>query len=175
MNKGRTSVRRTEKGRTNYRFAIVVSRFNETVTEKLLAGALACLKDHGVPKRGVGVYHCPGAFELPQVAGMLARWKRWDAIICLGAVIRGATPHFEYVSAEAARGIQDVALRYALPVVFGVLTTNTEQQAMERAGGRHGNKGWDAVLTAMEMSDLVSRMRSETKKSQQEKGTRRVG
>lgn len=106
---------------------------------------------------------------------MLARKRRWDAIICLGAVIRGATPHFEYVSAEAARGIQDVAMRYALPVVFGVLTTNTERQAMERAGGRHGNKGWDAVLTAMEMSDLVSRIRSETKKSQQEKGARRVG
>lgn len=140
----------------------MVSRFNESVTEKLLAGASACLRKHGIVQKQVGLYRCPGAFELPQVAAMLARTNRWDAIICLGAVIRGATPHFEYVSAEAARGIQTVALQYGLPVVFGVLTTNTVRQAMERAGGKHGNKGWDAVMTAFDMVDLGSLIQRES-------------
>jgi 6,7-dimethyl-8-ribityllumazine synthase len=135
---------------------------------------MACLRENGVPGKSVGVFRCPGAFELPQVAAMLARRKRWDAIICLGAVIRGATPHFEYVSAEAARGIQNVAIQYAIPVVFGVLTTLTERQAFERAGGRHGNKGWDAVVTAMEMTDLGSQIRPESGKSKPSKRGRRV-
>lgn len=101
---------------------------------------------------------CPGAFELPLAAERLARTRRWDAIICLGAVIRGETPHFEYVSSACAHGIQDVALRHGLPVVFGVLTTDTLAQAKARAGGRHGNKGWDASLTAIDMIGLVKKI-----------------
>jgi len=134
--------------------AVVVSRFHPSITDRLLAGAEECLRKHRVPKSRWQVFSCPGAFELPQVAGRLAEQKKWDCIICLGAVIRGETPHFEYVSSGAARGIQDVALRYSLPVVFGVLTTDTERQAQARAGGDHGNKGWDAVLTALEMCAL---------------------
>jgi 6,7-dimethyl-8-ribityllumazine synthase len=103
-------------------------------------------------EHNVGVFWCPGAFELPQMAGILAASKRWDAIVCLGAVIRGETAHFEYVAAEAARGIQEVALQWGLPATFGVLTTENERQAKERAGGRHGNKGWDAALAAIEMA-----------------------
>ncbi len=105
------------------------------------------------------MFYCPGAFELPQVANRLAASRRWDAIICLGAVIRGETPHFEYISSETAQGIQDVALRSSVPVIFGVLTTNTEQQALERAGGKHGNKGWDAALAAIEMANLFRKLK----------------
>lgn len=137
---------------TKLRFAVLVSRFNQNITSKLLDGAEQCLRDHGVPKKNWEVIFCPGAFELPQVANLLAEQKKWDAIICLGAVIRGDTPHFEYISAETARGIQDVALRYSLPVVFGVLTTENEQQALDRVGGVQGHKGWDAALTAIEMA-----------------------
>ncbi|RPI06382.1 MAG: 6,7-dimethyl-8-ribityllumazine synthase [Ignavibacteriae bacterium] len=136
------------------RIALVVSRFNQQITDKLLEGAVQCLRDHGVPEKNRKLIFCPGAFELPQVANRLARQKKWDAIICLGAVIRGETPHFEYISAETARGIQDVALHFSLPVVFGVLTTNTERQALARAGGVKGNKGWDAAWTALEMAAL---------------------
>jgi 6,7-dimethyl-8-ribityllumazine synthase len=136
------------------RIAVVVSRFNSQVTRRLLAGAIECLRAHGVPERQARVYVCPGAFELPQTANRLAAQRSWDAIVCLGAVIRGETPHFEYVSAEAARGIQEVALRHGIPVIFGVLTTNTERQALARAGGRHGNKGWDAAVAALEMIAL---------------------
>lgn len=103
--------------------------------------------------------YCPGAFELPQVAQQLAQQKRWDAIICLGAVIRGETPHFDYVCKETARGIQDVALRYSIPVVFGVLTTDNERQALDRVGGPQGHKGWDAALTAMDMAFLFQSLK----------------
>jgi 6,7-dimethyl-8-ribityllumazine synthase len=136
------------------RFAIVVSRFNYHITAKLLEGTEHCLHDHGVTENNKKVMFCPGAFELPQVANLLASQNTWDAIICLGAVIRGETPHFEYISSETARGIQDVALRHSLPVVFGVLTTDTEQQALDRVGGAQGHKGWDAALTALEMAAL---------------------
>jgi len=136
------------------RFAVVVSRFNEHITAKLLEGAEHCLREHGVLEKNRKVMFCPGAFELPQVANQLAVQKKWDAIICLGAVIRGDTPHFEFVAAETARGIQDVALRHSLPVVFGVLTTDNEQQALDRVGGAQGHKGWDAALTALEMAAL---------------------
>jgi 6,7-dimethyl-8-ribityllumazine synthase len=125
----------------------------------LLEGAEHCLRDHGVPKKNQKVIFCPGAFELPQVANLLAEQKKWDAIICLGAIIRGDTPHFEYISAETARGIQDVALRYSLPVVFGVLTTDNEQQALDRVGGAQGHKGWDAALTALEMAALFKTLK----------------
>lgn len=145
------------------RFAIVVSRFNHHITEKLLEGAENCLRDHGVPKKDWEVMFCPGAFELPQVANRLAEQKKWDAIICLGAIIRGDTPHFEYICAETTRGIQNVALRYSLPVVFGVLTTDSEQQALERVGGTQGHKGWDAALTAIEMATLFKTLKQNSR------------
>lgn len=144
-------------------FAIVVSRFNHHITAKLLEGAEDCLRDHGVPEKNRKVIFCPGAFELPQVANRLAFQRKWDAIICLGAVIRGDTPHFEYISAETARGIQEVALRYSLPVVFGVLTTDNEQQARDRVGGMQGNKGWDAALTALEMAALFKTLKRKSR------------
>ena len=127
----------------------------------MLNGALACLRAHGLPKSRTKILQCPGAFELPQVANALVMSSRWDAVICLGAVIRGETPHFDYVAAEASRGIQEVALRSRTPVIFGVLTTDTEEQAHERAGGRHGNKGWDAGIAAIEMATLFRRIERE--------------
>jgi 6,7-dimethyl-8-ribityllumazine synthase len=136
------------------RFAIVVSRFNHHITAKLLEGAEQCLRAHGIPERNWNVIFCPGAFELPQVANRLAIQKKWNAIICLGAIIRGDTPHFEYIATESARGIQNVALRSSIPIVFGVLTTDNERQALDRVGGSQGHKGWEAVLTALEMADL---------------------
>jgi 6,7-dimethyl-8-ribityllumazine synthase len=147
-------VQQTRTSGRGYRFAIVVSRFNVSITKKLLDAAVDCLKKHGVRKEDVRIFPCPGAFELPQVANVLCASGNWDAVICLGAVIRGETPHFEYVSSEAARGIQNVSLWHSLPVTFGVLTTDTKQQALERAGGKHGNKGWDAALAALEMAHL---------------------
>jgi 6,7-dimethyl-8-ribityllumazine synthase len=143
-----------QESAAKFRFAIVVSRFNHSITERLLEGAEQCLREHNVSEKNRKVVYCPGAFELPQVANRLAEQKKWDAIICLGAVIRGETPHFEYVSTETARGIQTVALRHSLPVVFGVLTTDNEQQAIDRAGGSQGHKGRDAALTAIEMAAL---------------------
>jgi 6,7-dimethyl-8-ribityllumazine synthase len=149
--------RRTFKGSADkLRFAVIVSRFNYHITAKLLEGVEHCLRDHGVLEKNWKVVFCPGAFELPQVANQLAVQNKWDAIICLGAIIRGETPHFEYISAETARGIQDVALRNSLPVVFGVLTTDNEQQALDRVGGAQGHKGWDAALTALEMATLFT-------------------
>jgi 6,7-dimethyl-8-ribityllumazine synthase len=145
------------------RIAVIVSSFNGEITEKLLGGALECLRKHGAADSDFAVFRCPGAFELPQAASMLARSDRWDAIICLGAVIRGETPHFNYVAAQAAAGIQQVALTHGLPVAFGVLTTETPRQAADRAGGKHGNKGWDAALTAMEMIALKRSLRKRTR------------
>lgn len=157
MKIGRT-VRRSSANGAGYRFAIVVSRFNVTITKRLLDGAIECLKKHGVRDEDVRVFPCPGAFELPQVANALCSKGGWDAIVCLGAVIRGETPHFEYVSSAAARGIQEVALKHSIPVAFGVLTTNTLRQATDRSGGRHGNKGWDAALAAIEMVEVFDRV-----------------
>lgn len=141
------------------KFAVVVSRYHEPITTRLLQGARACLQKHGAASAGILIVSCPGAFELPQVAGLLAAQRRWDALICLGAVIRGETPHFDYVAAEAARGIQSVAIRSGLPVAFGVLTTDNLRQARERSGGKHGNKGWDAALTAIEMALLFKKLK----------------
>ncbi len=135
--------------------ALVVSKYNEPVTDRLLRGASECLEKHGATSSKVHVFFCPGAFELPQVARALTVQRKWDAIICLGAVIRGETPHFDFVASEAARGIQDVALTSGIPVVFGVLTTNTLKQAKERSGGKRGNKGWEAAVTAIEMARLL--------------------
>jgi len=136
----------------------VVSRFNIAITKRLLNGAIECLKQHGVRDEDVGVFPCPGAFELPQMANALSSKGGWDAIVCLGAVIRGETPHFEYVASEAARGIGEVALKRSIPVTFGVLTTDTQRQAMDRSGGKHGNKGWDAALAAIEMVEVFHRV-----------------
>jgi len=141
------------------RFALVVSTFNRQITERLLEGAKDCLGQHGVRQSDIGVFKCPGAFELPQVANLLAAKGGWDAIVCLGAVIRGETPHFDYVAGQAAAGIQETALKHGLPVVFGVLTTNTVEQAEVRAGGPRGNKGWDAAVAAIEMASLFRTIR----------------
>lgn len=138
------------------RFAIVVSRFNELITERLLAGALDCLVRHGVGDDAIDVYRVPGAWELPQVAGRVVRLGRHDALIALGCVIRGATPHFDYVAGEAASGLGQVARTSEMPVVFGVLTTDTVEQALERAGTKSGNKGWETALSALEMADLFA-------------------
>ncbi len=154
----RGSTRQSSVGR-GLRFGIVVSRFHEDITLRLQEGAERCLKRHGVRREDVQVFSCPGAFELPQVANLLCEVGSYDAIICLGAVIRGETPHFEYVSSEAAHGIQEVALRHALPVSFGVLTTDTLDQAHDRAGGPQGNKGWDAAQASIEMATLFRKLK----------------
>ncbi len=136
--------------------AIVASRFNEAIVERLVDGALDCLKRHDVPDEYVTVTWVPGAFELPQAANRLARSGEFDAIVCVGAVIRGDTPHFDYVAGEAARGVGDVALATGIPVAFGVLTTDSVEQADDRAGGKMGNKGFEAALAALEMANLFA-------------------
>ncbi len=143
-----------------FRFAIVVSRFNSFVTEPLLEGALNALKDRGANLAQIDIIKVPGAWELPIAARAVALAKKPDAIVCLGAVIRGDTPHFDYVAGEAARGIADASAATGIPMAFGVLTTNTEQQAADRAGGKDGNKGFDAALTAIEMANLVRNLRA---------------
>ncbi|MGH7504859.1 MAG: 6,7-dimethyl-8-ribityllumazine synthase [Longimicrobiales bacterium] len=140
------------------RFAIVVSRFNDGVTDRLLAGARACLAENGVQEDGVHVISVPGAWELPIAAKLAAGTGGYDAIIALGCVIRGETPHFDYVAGPAADGLARVALESAVPVTFGVLTTEDTAQALARAGGKLGNKGWDAALTALELADLARRL-----------------
>jgi 6,7-dimethyl-8-ribityllumazine synthase len=136
------------------RFAIVVSRFNSLITDRLLAGARACLSEHGVANDAIDVVSVPGAWELP-VAAQAATRRGYAAVIALGCVIRGDTPHFEYVAGAAAQGLERVSLEAGLPVAFGVLTTEDTNQALARAGGREGNKGWDAALVALEMADLL--------------------
>ncbi len=140
------------------RFAVVVSRFNELITERLLEGALGCLREHGVGPGDVDVVRVPGAFELPAAAAAILRTGRHDGLVVLGCVIRGQTPHFDFVAGEAARGIQALAMEYAAAVGFGVLTTDTQEQAIARAGGERGNKGWEAALTALEMADLLGQL-----------------
>jgi 6,7-dimethyl-8-ribityllumazine synthase len=137
------------------RFAVVVARFNHPVTSRLLDGAVAAFRRGGVDDRDVEVAWAPGAFEIPLVAHRLARSEQFDAVVCLGAVIRGETAHFDYVAGECARGIQQVALETGVPCLFGVLTTDTVAQALARAGGDHGNKGWDAAVAAMQMAGLL--------------------
>ncbi len=136
------------------KFGIIVSRFNSFITERLLEGALDCLKRHGTKEEDIEVYYVPGSFEIPLTAKLLAKKKKYDAIICLGAVIRGSTPHFDYVASEVSKGIATVSLESETPVIFGVLTTDTIEQAIERAGTKAGNKGWEAGLTAIEMANL---------------------
>lgn len=137
------------------RFAIIVSRFNEFITGKLLTGALDALERHGVREEDISVAWVPGAFEIPLVAGKLAKKGGFDAVICLGAVIRGATPHFEYVAAEVSKGIAQVGLQTSVPTIYGVVTADTMEQAIERAGSKAGNRGWDAAVTALEMANLL--------------------
>ena len=137
------------------RVGVVVARFNQAVTDALLAGALEALTKHGVADDAIDVAVVPGAFELPLCASRLAAAGRYDTIVCLGAVIRGETPHFDFVAGEAARGLAEVARQYDLPVSFGVLTTDDMAQALARAGGSHGNKGYDAAVTALEMVQVL--------------------
>ncbi len=140
------------------RFALLVTRFNSLVTEQLVAGARDCLLRHGVAEEGIDLYRVPGAWELPAVAARVASLGKHDGIIALGCVIRGGTPHFEYVAGEATRGLGIVAREAKVPVSLGVLTTDTVDQALERAGTKAGNKGWDAALSALEMADLYGRL-----------------
>ena len=143
------------------RFAIVASRFNEQITTKLLAGALDALKRHGAAPDDIDVVWVPGAWELPVAARRLLATDRYDALVAVGAVVRGETPDFDYVAGEAARGLAQASAEYDRPVGFGVLTCDTMQQAESRAGGDHGNKGWDAALAALEMADLLDRLDSD--------------
>jgi len=139
------------------RFGIVASRFNDMITRKLIEGAMDCLLRHGVDQDAITIVWVPGSFEIPLAAQKMAASQKYDAIICLGAVIRGGTPHFDYVAAEVTKGIATVSLKQNLPVIMGVLTTDTIDQAIERAGTKAGNKGWDAALGAIEMTDLFSK------------------
>jgi 6,7-dimethyl-8-ribityllumazine synthase len=141
------------------RFGIVASRFNDFISGKLIEGALDALTRAGADEKDISIAKVPGAFEIPLAAKRMARSGKVDAVICLGAVIRGATPHFEYISAEVSKGIATVALEMEIPVVFGVITTDTIEQAIERAGTKSGNKGFDAALSAIEMVDLFRKMK----------------
>ena len=136
------------------KFALVVSRFNDFITEKLLSGALDALVRSGAADEDLEVVKVPGAFEIPLVAKKMANTDRFDAVICLGAVIRGSTPHFDYVSAEVSKGIATAGMESGIPIIFGVLTTDTIEQAIERAGTKAGNKGWSAAIDAVEMANL---------------------
>ena len=147
---------------TGLRFAIVVSRFNSFITERLLGGATDALRRCGAADDLIDVVKVPGSWEVPLVAGELARQHRYDAIICLSCVIRGETPHFDYVAGEAAKGVAHVAAETGVPVAFGVLTTNTLEQAIDRAGTKSGNKGFDAAMTAIEMANLLRTLRQGT-------------
>ncbi len=139
-------------------FGIVVSRFNSFVTEKLLAGALDALQRHGVNLDTVDVFWIPGAFEIPGIAKRLAKSGRYDAVLCIGAVIRGQTPHFDYVAGESAKGIAHAAMDTSTPVIYGVITTDTIEQALERAGIKAGNKGFEAAVAGIEMANLYKQM-----------------
>ncbi|HOT30463.1 MAG TPA: 6,7-dimethyl-8-ribityllumazine synthase [Candidatus Ozemobacteraceae bacterium] len=141
---------------TGLRIAIVAGRFNEFITGKLVEGALDALRRHDVAEADVDMARVPGAFEIPLTARRLAASKKYHAVIALGAVIRGSTPHFEYVSAEVSKGVAQIGLETGVPVIFGVLTTDTIEQAVERAGTKAGNKGWDAAISAIEMANLLN-------------------
>jgi 6,7-dimethyl-8-ribityllumazine synthase len=140
------------------RFAVIASRFNETVTQKLVDGALDALVRHGAEVDDVDVVWVPGAWELPAAARRLLATERYHALVAIGAVIRGDTPHFDYVAGEASRGLSDASAAFETPIGFGVLTCDNMEQAEARAGGEHGNKGWDAALAALEMADLFDRL-----------------
>lgn len=145
----------TAKGK---RFAIVASRFNDFITKKLLEGALDAINRHGGDEKNVEVVWVPGAFEIPVIANKLAKSNKFDALICLGTVIRGSTPHFDYIASEVAKGIAHVGLVTGTPVSFGIITADSLEQAIERAGTKQGNKGADAALSAIEMADVMERI-----------------
>jgi 6,7-dimethyl-8-ribityllumazine synthase len=140
------------------KFGIVVARFNEFITNKLLSGAIDCLKRNRADENDITVVWVPGSFEIPSVVQKLADQKKYDAIICLGAVIRGATPHFNYVAAEVTKGVAHISLTANIPIVYGVLTTDSIEQAIERAGTKSGNKGFDAALSAIEMCNIYTQL-----------------
>jgi 6,7-dimethyl-8-ribityllumazine synthase len=140
------------------KFGIVVSRFNDFVTSKLLDGAVDALVRHGAGEEDIEVVKVPGSFEIPLAAKRLAQKGGYDALVCLGAVIRGATPHFDYVAAEVSKGVAQASLETGVPIAFGVITADTLEQAVERAGSKAGNKGWDAALTAIEMAQVLKRI-----------------
>lgn len=141
------------------KFGIVVSRFNEFITKKLLEGSLDCLIRHEVNENDIDVVWSPGSYEIPLVALNLAKSKKYDAIICLGAVIRGGTSHYEYIASEVAKGIANVNLETGVPAIFGVITAESLEQAIERAGTKDGNKGWQAGLSAIEMANLITKLK----------------
>jgi len=142
------------------RFAVVASRFNSRIGDQLVAGALECLRRHGVEPADLQVVRVPGAWEIPQAAEEIAAAEKVDALVALGVVIRGETPHFDYICSACSQGLARVAERHRLPVGFGVLTCDTSEQAQERAGGKAGNKGWEAAIAALEMADLFARLRA---------------
>ena len=141
------------------RFGIIVARFNDFISDRLLGGALDALIRSGAKDEDIEVAKVPGAFEIPLIADKMAKLGKYDAIICLGAVIRGSTPHFDYVCAEASKGIASVSLDQGVPIMFGILTTDTIEQAIERAGTKAGNKGWDVAMGAIEMADLAEQLK----------------
>jgi 6,7-dimethyl-8-ribityllumazine synthase len=140
---------------TGRRFALVASRYNEIISSRLISGAEDCLMRHGAKEADIELYRVPGAFEIPQVAKRVALSGQFDAVVCLGTVIRGETPHFDFVASEAARGVARAGKESGLPVIFGVVTTDTVEQAIDRAGGRTGNRGAEAALAAVEMANLL--------------------
>lgn len=140
------------------KFAIIVSRFNDFITQKLLDGAIDALSRHGAKEEDIEIFRVPGSFEIPLTAKKIAQKGTHDSIICLGTIIRGATPHFEYVASETAKGIAMVSLDTGIPVAFGIITADTIEQAVERAGTKSGNKGWDAALVAIEMTQLLKKL-----------------
>jgi 6,7-dimethyl-8-ribityllumazine synthase len=154
-----------------FSFAIVLSRFNEFITTKLLEGALDALIRHGADPDTIDVIKVPGAFEIPVTAERLASTRRYDAVICLGAVIRGATPHFDYVAGEAARGVAATARKTGVPTIFGVITADTIEQAIERAGTKFGNKGFEAALAAIEMAHLFAQLDKEHGEGRGQRGS----
>jgi 6,7-dimethyl-8-ribityllumazine synthase len=139
-------------------YGIVVSRFNSLVTKSLLEGALDCLLRHGANEKDLTVVYCPGSFEIPQVASRLAQSGKFDGVLCLGCIIRGETPHFDYIASEVTKGIGAVALETSVPIAYGVLTTENLEQALERAGAKAGNKGWDTALTAIELVNTFKQL-----------------
>jgi 6,7-dimethyl-8-ribityllumazine synthase len=145
----------TAKGK---KFGVVISRFNDLISSQLLLGAQDCLVRHECKQDDITVAWVPGSFEIPLVAKKMANSKNYDAVICLGAVIRGGTPHFDYISAEVSKGVAQVGLEAGLPVIFGIITADTIEQALERAGTKAGNKGWDAALSAIEMVNLMGKI-----------------
>jgi 6,7-dimethyl-8-ribityllumazine synthase len=140
------------------KFGIVISRFNDFITSKLLDGAVDALVRHGAEEVDIDIFKVPGSFEIPMVAKKVALKGTYNAIICLGTVIRGATPHFEYIAAEVSKGIASASMETGLPIAFGIITSDTIEQAVERAGTKSGNKGWDAAITAIEMAQLLKKL-----------------